>query len=106
MGFRGRLWTRWKLLGKLRPEQDPPALTGQRRGVRCAPGPMRPCPALQRAKWQSDMPKEAGAATQGTLPLLGCVLFLAPYLGTSPGPEAGPRPGEQCHRVPAGGGEV
>lgn len=45
-------------------------------------------------------------ATEGTLPLLGWVLFLAPYLGTRPGPEAGPCPGEQYHRVPDGGGEA
>lgn len=50
------------------------------------------------------MPKEVGVATEGTLPLLGWVLFPAPYLGTRPGPEAGPRPGEQYHRVPDGGG--
>lgn len=74
-------------------------------GAVCA-GVHSPLSCLQNAKWQPDMPKEVGVATQGILPLLGWVLFLAPYLGTSPGPEAGPRPGEQCHRVPDGGGEV
>lgn len=51
------------------------------------------------------MPRAVGVATEGTLPLLGWVLFPAPYLGTRPGPEAGPRPGQQYHRVPDGGEE-
>lgn len=47
-------------------------------GVPCALGSIRLCPALQKAKWQPDMPKEVSGTTQGTLPLLGWVLFLAP----------------------------
>lgn len=35
-------------------------------------------------------------ATEGTLPLLGWVLFPAPYLGTRPGPEAGPVQGNNA----------
>lgn len=52
------------------------------------------------------MPKEAGLAAEGTPPLLYCILFPVPHLGMGPDPKAGPRPGEQCLRVPLGGGEV
>lgn len=105
MAVYGNVGSGWE---KLPPEQWPPnsgkalARAVQKDGVQCGLGSTRLCSALQRA----DMPKEVGVATEGTLPLLGWVLFPAPYLGTRPGPEAGPRPGEQYHRVPDGGGEA